>query len=96
MTAPLPPPPPTPEPPPPQRQRNDAVGWAFKGVPIAVLGGLAWFGTNNAAHECSSGLVYALDQQQCSTYSTIHTLGGVGFILGVVFCIVAMVRAGAK
>jgi hypothetical protein len=51
-----------------------------------------WFFLNSDAHECSSGLIYAFDQSQCSTYTNLHTLGGWGALIGIVVVIIGIVK----
>ena len=60
------------------------------GVLLLAVGGLYWLGTNNAAHECGSGLVHA--QALCSAVTTKHMLGGAGALAGLVLSIAGLVR----
>jgi hypothetical protein len=61
------------------------------GALIAAGGALVWLVSHTTASECSSGLLYALDQSQCSTYTTLHTVGGIAAITGLVLLIVGLV-----
>ncbi len=74
------------------RPRRRAVGFLGAGVVMLLLGGLIWLHFTTLAHECSSGLVYALDESQCSSATTWHTIGGIGALTGIVLLIVGLVR----
>ncbi len=63
------------------------------GALIAAGGVLVWLVSHTTASKCSSGLIYAIDQSQCSTYTTLHTVGGIGALAGLVLFIVGIVRA---
>ena len=84
--------PPGPQPP---RNRHDGQRaiLATLGAVLLAGGGLAWLATSAVAVECRSGLVTALDPQQCTLYTDGHTLGAVGAVVGIVLIIIAVVRS---
>ena len=75
-------------------KRLDAgnIGLMVVGVLVLVVGGLTWYVSSADAHECSSGLIYALAQSQCSEWTTAHELGGWFAVAGPVVAAIGAFR----
>jgi hypothetical protein len=58
-------------------------------------GGLLWLKFSQAASECSSALVSALDSQ-CGTDTTLHSLGIIAALAGAALLTAGLVRRGSK
>ena len=82
------------EPPPPRdRHSGQNTTAAILGAILLVVGGIAWFITSTGAGECRSGLITALDPQQCTLYTDVHTVAAVGAVVGLMLIIIAVVRS---
>jgi hypothetical protein len=77
----------------PRERRATRTGIGIFGGALLVIGGYAWLRTSAIAGECRSGLVTALDPQQCTSYTDIHTAAAVGALTGIVLIIIAVARA---
>jgi hypothetical protein len=75
------------------RKNADNFMLGAAGVLMVAIGGYFWAMTSTVARECSSALVTMADPSSCNRWTTEHTLGGIGAIIGIVLIIVAIVRS---
>jgi len=62
------------------------------GILAAIVGGIIWLLTANAASECGSILVRAFAQSQCTQYTAMHTIGMIIFLAGVACAVIGGVQ----
>jgi cobalamin biosynthesis Mg chelatase CobN len=61
------------------------------GIFAGLLGGWAFVATSNTVSACSSALVQAAAQAQCSRASTFHSLGILGIVAAVVLFLAGVI-----